>query len=73
MNIIKSLLRSHIEDPYGSVDDLIGDLQLLLKHTNNNLTRLMPSHAGMSIERIIRDVEESRTKGAPIGAISVVS
>ncbi len=58
VEIARSLLERHLENPYKSVDELIGDIQLLLVESKNDLWKLMPNHTDpANLERLIKDTE----------------
>jgi hypothetical protein len=58
VEIARSLLERHLENPYKSVDELIGDIQILLVESKNNVWRLMPNHTDPAhLDKLIKDTE----------------
>lgn len=59
IEVINVLLQSHLDNPYTSVEELMGDIQLLAVHSWNELHSLNPkSFVPTNIERILKDVSE---------------
>ncbi len=52
--ICESLLKSHKADPYKSVEELIGDLQIILVDSWSHFKKLDPNKRTISVEDLIR-------------------
>lgn len=59
VEIARSLLERHLENPYTNVDELIGDIQILLVESKNELWKLMPNHTDhANLDRLIKDTND---------------
>ncbi len=55
MNVCETLLSSHIHNPYQTVDELIGDLQIKIKENWNTFYKYNPkNNAPLIIEDVIK-------------------
>ena len=56
---MRALLERHLENPYQSVDELIGDIQLLLVDSKNNMWKLMPNHTDpANLDSLVKQTED---------------
>lgn len=56
---MRVLLERHLENPYGSVDELIGDIQLLLVGSKNDMWKLMPNHTDpANLDSLVKQTED---------------
>jgi hypothetical protein len=62
----EALLRAYVENPHQTVEELIGDIQLILRDAKNRLKVMNPKvySCGISLEQIMRDVDLAKMKHA---------
>lgn len=54
--VLEEILNAHNQEPFGSVDELIGELQLKLMNNWNDFHRLFPlSTRPITVERILKE------------------
>lgn len=56
VEILNVILQSHLDNPYRSVDEFVGDLQMLTVHSWNELQQLNPNmFVPVTIEKVLHD------------------
>lgn len=53
VSICESILKSHRENPYQTVDELLGDLQIVLAASWNHFRKIDPTKRLLSVEDLI--------------------
>jgi len=54
--MLESILKRHFENPYGTVDEIIGDLQLELVDSWNDFHKLWPTVTrSITLEAVLKD------------------
>jgi translation elongation factor EF-Ts len=74
IDVAELLLAAYVDNPHQTVEELLGDIQLILKESKNRLKLMAPRvySCGTSIEKIMNQVEEAKNRrlNATISAVS---